>query len=50
MTYKDYFKISYGANVHHLNQPLLRVLSHAEKIINKDKTIKEVKHYAYIIP
>ncbi len=40
MTYKDYFKSSYGANVNHLNQPLLRVLNQTEKIINKDKTIK----------
>lgn len=50
MSFQQYFKKAYNADIRDVKQPLIRVLSQVKKRINKKQDVQIEQEYIYLVP
>lgn len=50
VSFQQYFKKAYNADIRDIKQPLIRVLSQVKKQINKKQNVQIEQQYIYLVP
>jgi hypothetical protein len=50
VSFQQYFKKAYNADIYDTKQPLLKVLAQVKKQINKNQSMEQKAEYIYLVP
>jgi len=50
VTFQQYFKKAYNADIYDIKQPLIKVLAQVKKQIGKNQAMKLEQQFIYLVP